>query len=83
MVSVGQGTVVGSVDQGIVLALVLGLGSPSRLPLAVGLLVEVREQEQEHDAVQSDPHHETLRVVALGEQQLELVREDSHKLQLQ
>lgn len=52
-------------------------------PLVVRLLVEIGEQEQEHDTVQSDPHHETLRVVALGEQQLELVREDGDELGLQ
>lgn len=67
----------------VLFAVGLGSSSPSRLPLAVRLLVEVREQEQEHDAVQSDPHHETFRVVAVGKQQLELVREDCHKLQLQ
>lgn len=36
-------------------------------------LVEVGEEEEEHDTVEADPHHETLGVVALGEQQLELV----------
>lgn len=36
-------------------------------------LVEVGEEEEEHDTVEADPHHEALGVVALGEQQLELV----------
>lgn len=53
------------------------------LVACVALLVEVREEEEEQDTVQSDPHHETLRVVTLGEQQLELVSEDHHKLYLQ
>lgn len=45
-------------------------------------LVEVGKQEQEHDTVQTDPHHETLRVVAVAEQQLELMRKDSDELNL-
>lgn len=45
-------------------------------------LVEVAEKEQEHDAVQADPHHERVRIVALAEQQLELVCEDRHELHL-
>lgn len=44
--------------------------------------VEVGEQEQEHNAVQTDPHHESTWIVALAEQQLELMREDSHELDL-
>lgn len=32
--------------------------------------------------MQADPHHERVRVVALAEQQLELVREDRHELHL-
>lgn len=44
--------------------------------------VEIGEQEQEHDAVQTDPHHERVRIVALAEQQLKLVREDGHELDL-
>lgn len=39
----------------------------------VTCLVEVGEEEEEHDSVEADPHHETLWVVALGEKQLELV----------
>jgi len=46
----------------------------------VSSLVEVGEEEEEHDSVQADPDHEALGVVALSEEQLELVGEDQHKL---
>lgn len=44
--------------------------------------VEVREQEQEHHAVQAYPDHKALRVIAFDEQQLELVDENAYELQL-
>lgn len=54
----------------------------SFLLLAVILLVKVGEEEQEHDAVKTDPHHESLRVLAIGPEQLELMSEDGNKLNL-
>lgn len=44
--------------------------------------VEIGEQEQKHHTVQTDPNHELFRVVAFSEQQLELMREDGHELNL-
>lgn len=55
------------------------------LLFAVGVVlgfVEVREQEQEHNAVQAYPNHEALRVVTFDKQQLELVNENAHELEL-
>lgn len=46
----------------------------------VALLVEVREQEQEHDTMKTDPYHETARIIALSEQQLELMCENGNEL---
>jgi hypothetical protein len=68
-----------AVDQ---LLLLFHAGLSFRL-LIVRLFVEVGEQEQEHDAVKTDPDHESLRVVAFSEQQLELVRENGHELKLE
>lgn len=53
-----------------------------RLPRAVpvGGAVEVGEEEEEEHAVQADPDHEAFRVVALGEEQLELVGHDHDEL---
>lgn len=50
------------------------------LVLDVGLLVEVGEQEIEHEGVHADPPDESSRVVALGEQQLEGVGHHEHEL---
>lgn len=46
----------------------------------VRVLVELVEQEEEHDGVHSDPPDERLRVVAVDEEQLERVHHDCHKL---
>lgn len=47
----------------------------------VGVLVEVPEEEPEHDGVEADPPHEAARVVAVGpEQELERVHEDGDEL---
>lgn len=46
----------------------------------VALLVEVGEQEQEENAMEGNPDHETLWVVALNKQELELVHKDGDKL---
>lgn len=55
-------------------AAVLSLLLTRRLRRAYVLrLVEVREETEEQDTVETYPDHETARVVALGEQQLELV----------
>jgi len=35
------------------------------------LIVELLEQEEEHDGVHADPPHESFRVIAVDEQQLE------------
>lgn len=48
----------------------------------VRVLVELVEQEEEHDGVHSDPPDERLRVVAVDEEQLERVHHDGHKLDL-
>lgn len=45
-------------------------------------LVEVREEAEEEDAMETDPDHETARVIALGEEQLELVQHYEHELHL-
>lgn len=54
----------------------------SFLLVAVVLFVEVGEQEQKHDAVKSNPHHEAFRVFAISEQSLELMSEDCDELNL-
>jgi len=51
-------------------------------PLLVRLLVEVIEQEVEHDGVQQDDPSECLRVIALSEQQLGRVDEHHNELDL-
>lgn len=48
----------------------------------VALLVEVREEEQEHDTMKTDPYHETAWIIALSEQQLELMCENGNELNL-
>lgn len=45
-------------------------------------LVELVEQEQEHDGMHANPPDERLRIVALDEQQLEGMHHDRHKLHL-
>lgn len=50
--------------------------------LAVGLVVEVLEEEEEHDCVHADPPDEGTRVLALDEQQLERVRHYADELGL-
>jgi len=45
------------------------------------LLVELLEQEEEHYGVHADPPDESLRVVAVDEEQLERVQHDSQELQ--
>lgn len=47
---------------------------------AVRLVVELLEEEEEHDGVHADPPDESTRVVAVDEQQLESVNHDGHKL---
>lgn len=44
------------------------------------LLVELLEQEEEHDGVHSDPPDESFRVIAVDEQQLESVHHDGQEL---
>lgn len=48
----------------------------------VATLVEVREQEQEHDTMKTDPYHEAAWIIALSEQQLELMCENGNELNL-
>lgn len=55
-----------------------GLGAS--LVRFVRVLVELVEQEEEHDGVHSDPPDERLRVVAVDEEQLERVHHDGDKL---
>lgn len=50
--------------------------------LAVGVLVEVGEEEPEENRVESDPPHEASRVVAVSEEQLEGVHKDGDELNL-
>ena len=51
------------------------------MPLVVvGLLVELGEEEEEHDGVHSDPPDKRSRVVALDEEQLEGVGHDADEL---
>lgn len=59
-----------------------GFGGRGLSPLVrfVCALVELVEQEEEHDGVHSDPPDERSRVVAVDEQQLEGVHHDSDKL---
>jgi len=45
------------------------------------LLVELLEQEEEHHGVHADPPDESLRVVAVDEEQLERVQHDGQELQ--
>lgn len=52
----------------------------SQLVRFVRALVELVEQEEEHDGVHSDPPDEGFRVVAVDEQQLEGVHHDGDKL---
>lgn len=54
----------------------------STYPFLVRLLVEVIEQEVEHDGVQQDDPSECLRVIALSEQQLGRVDEHHNELDL-
>lgn len=49
----------------------------------VGLVVEVFEEEEEHNGVHSDPPDECARVVAVDEQQLERVYHYTYKLNLE
>lgn len=44
------------------------------------LIVELLEQEEEHDGVHADPPHESLRVIAVNKQQLEGVDHYGQKL---
>lgn len=53
------------------------------LALDVGLLVEVGEEEVEHDWVQTDEPDEGLGVVALHEEELEGVDHHQHELHLE
>jgi hypothetical protein len=46
------------------------------------LLIKVGEEKEKHDAMKTDPDHEAFGIVAIGPQQLELVREYGHKLNL-
>lgn len=50
--------------------------------LVVGLIVELLEEEEEHDGVHPYPPHEGTGVVAVDEEQLEGVDHDTHKLGL-
>lgn len=54
----------------------------SFLLVAVILFVEVGEQEQKHDAVKPNPHHEAFWIFAISEQCLELMSEDCDELKL-
>lgn len=68
----------------LVLLLVVGahLQEAGHLEAAlVGALVELVEQEEEHDGVHADPPDERARVVAVDEEQLEGVYHDGDKLQ--
>lgn len=51
-------------------------------PLFVGLLVEIVEQEVEHDCVQQNYPGERFRVIAFNEQQLRCVDEHQDELDL-
>lgn len=55
----------------------------SYLLAGVGLLIELLEQEEEHDGMHSDPPDEGLRVVAIDEEKLESVQHDENELYLQ
>lgn len=59
-----------------------GTSNITHLVRFVRVLVELVEQEEEHDGVHSDPPDERLRVVAVDEEQLERVHHDGHKLDL-
>lgn len=54
----------------------------SFLLLAVVLLVEVGEEEQEHDTVKANPHHKAFWVLAVGPKELELMCKDRDELNL-
>jgi len=45
------------------------------------LLVKLLKQEEEHNGVHADPPDESLRVVAVDEEQLERVQHDGQELQ--
>lgn len=49
----------------------------------VGLVVEVFEEEEEHDGVHADPPDEGAGVVAVDEQQLERVHHYTYELHLE
>lgn len=57
--------------------------SQAYLLAGVRLLVELLEQEEEHDSVHSDPPDEGLRVVAVDEEKLESMQHDENELDLQ
>jgi hypothetical protein len=48
----------------------------------VSILVEVREEEEEHDGVHSNPPYEGTRIVAIHKQQLEGVSHNANELYL-
>lgn len=75
-VAVGQGEGGGGGRGFLLLAGSQGAG----LVRFVRALVELVEQEEEHDGVHSDPPDERLRVVAVDEEQLERVHHDGDKL---
>lgn len=75
-VAVGQGEGGGRGCGFLLIASGLGAG----LVRFVRVLVELVEQEEEHDGVHSDPPDERLRVVAVDEEQLERVHHDGDKL---
>lgn len=51
--------------------------------LVVRLVVEVFEEEEEHNGVHADPPDKGARVVAFNEQKLERVQHDAYKLHLE
>lgn len=48
--------------------------------LSVALIIELLEEEPEHDSVHADPPDEGAGVVAVNEEQLEGVDHDGHEL---
>jgi len=61
----------------------LTFGSTYHETVFVGCLVELVEEEEEHDSVHSDPPDKCLRIIAIDEEQLESVHHDQYELNLQ
>lgn len=54
-----------------------------RNAVPVGCLVELVEQEEEHNGVHADPPDKSFWIIAVNEEQLEGVNHDQNKLNLQ